>query len=193
MAMAPARSPSTNATPEEILRALADPERLAVAGTLARAPATATELASALGLTPERVRRHLNRLATVAVVRGEEDRRTFRLVPETLRAAALEVGPPREPGVALGAVFEEEEVVLRNYFRGGRLREIPARQNKKRIVLARLALEFEPGVHYQEGEVNRILTTFHDDYASLRRHLVDEGFLDRESGEYWRSGGPVEV
>jgi len=28
MAMPPARSPSTTATPEEILRALADPERL---------------------------------------------------------------------------------------------------------------------------------------------------------------------
>ena len=191
--MPPARPPSTNATHEEILRALADPERLAVAGTLARAPATATDLASALGLTPDRVRRHLNRLAKVGLVQGEEDRRTFRLMPETLRAAAREIGPPREPGLALGAVFDEEETVLRNYFRGGRLREIPARLGKKRIVLARLALEFEPGVHYLEREVNRILAKFHDDYASLRRHLVDEGFLDRESGEYWRSGGPVEV
>ena len=29
--------------------------------------------------------------------------------------------------------------------------------------------------------------------ASLRRFLVDEGFLSRRGGEYWRTGGPVEL
>jgi hypothetical protein len=29
------------------------------------------------------------------------------------------------------------------------------------------------------------------DYAALRRSLVDEDFLGREGGEYWRTGGPV--
>ncbi len=37
-------------TPEEILRALADPERLAIAGALALAPRTARELAEGLEL-----------------------------------------------------------------------------------------------------------------------------------------------
>ncbi|MGH9192666.1 MAG: DUF2087 domain-containing protein [Acidimicrobiales bacterium] len=41
------------------------------------------------------------------------------------------------------------------------------------------------------GQVNAILRRFHEDVASLRRFLVDEGFLDRASGEYWRSGGGV--
>ena len=35
--------------------------------------------------------------------------------------------------------------------------------------------------------------TAYDDYAALRRYLVDEGFLTREGGIYWRSGGTVEV
>ena len=96
--------------------------------------------------------------------------------------------------MALGAVDREEETVLRQYFRSGRLREIPARAGRKRrIVLTRLALEFDVGIHYAERTVNAILTRFHPDYATLRRYLVDEGFLDREGGEYWRSGGPVEV
>jgi len=93
-----------DATPDEILRALADPERLAVAGALAREPRTAGDLASALELPVARVRRHLTRLAAVALVRVASDRKTHSLVPETLRRAALEVGPPREPGVALGAM-----------------------------------------------------------------------------------------
>lgn len=43
-------------TPEEILRALADPERLQVAGALARDTLTAAELAADLGLPVARVR-----------------------------------------------------------------------------------------------------------------------------------------
>ena len=29
----------------------------------------------------------------------------------------------------------------------------------------------------------------HADTAALRRYLVDEDFLSRAAGEYWRSGG----
>ncbi|MBD0322694.1 MAG: DUF2087 domain-containing protein [Aldersonia sp.] len=28
---------------------------------------------------------------------------------------------------------------------------------------------------------------------TLRRFLVDDGFLDRAEGEYWRAGGRVDV
>ncbi len=181
------------ATPGEILRALADPERLAIAGALARGPTTGAALAEQLGVPVARVRRHLIRLAGAGVARLEADRRTYRLEPETLRRAATEVGPPREAGVALGAVFDQEESVLRAYFRGGRLREMPAKQSKRRIVLERLAMEFEVGVRYPEREVNQILGRFNNDYATLRRFLVDEGLLSRAGGEYWRSGGPVET
>jgi hypothetical protein len=182
-----------SAAPEDLLRVLADPERLAVAGALATGPKTAGELSAAVGLPLQRVRRHLARLSAAGLARPAGDRRTYRLDPETLRRAATEIGPARGAGIALGAVDEEEEAVLRSYFRGGRLREIPGRQSKRRIVLSRLALEFDIGVRYPEREVNRTLNRFHDDHASLRRYLVDEGFLSRDKGQYWRSGGPVEV
>jgi hypothetical protein len=38
-----------------------------------------------------------------------------------------------------------------------------------------------------------MLGAFHDDYAALRRYLVDEEFLSREGGSYWRTGGSVDV
>ncbi len=41
--------------------------------------------------------------------------------------------------------------------------------------------------------MNAVLRTFFDDYAALRRYLVDEGLLSRKDGEYWRSGGTVET
>ena len=64
---------------------------------------------------------------------------------------------------------------------------------KRRVVLERIALEFEPGVRYAEREVNAIVGRFATDHAALRRYLVDEGFLAREAGVYWRTGGRVDV
>jgi hypothetical protein len=186
-------TPVTDATPDELLRVLADPERLQIAGALAARPRSPDELSKELGLPPARVRRHLARLSAAGLAAVDAERRTYALVPETLREAALEVGPPREAGLALGAVYEEEEAVLRSYFRAGRLREIPARRSKRRIVLTRLALEFEPGVRYSEPEVNELLGRFHPDVAALRRYLVDEEFLGRDRTGYWRTGGPVDT
>lgn len=74
----------------------------------------------------------------------------------------------------------------------GRLITVPAKRAKRLLVLDRLAQLFEPGERYPEAEVNRRLRTVHDDVAMLRRYLVDEGFLDREGGVYWRIGGSVE-
>jgi hypothetical protein len=182
-----------DATPEELLRVLADPERLAVAGALASASRTAGQLAIDLALPLDRIRRHLVRLTGAGLALVDPDRRTYRLRADALRRAAQQVGPARDAGLALGALFEEEEAVLKHYFRAGRLTEMPAKLSKRRVVLTRLALEFDAGVRYSESEVNERLQRYHDDYATLRRYLVDEGMLSRERGEYWRSGGPVEV
>jgi hypothetical protein len=180
-------------TPHEILRALADPERLQMLGVLARRSAGPGELSELLEVPAARVRKHLNRLTAAGIVRLNDDRRSYRLDPETLRWAAEQVGPPRQAGIALGAANEDEEVVLRTFFRDGRLTEIPARESKRRIVLERISLEFEPGVRYDERTVNAIVGRFYGDHAAIRRYLVDEGFLSRERGEYWRSGGRVDV
>jgi hypothetical protein len=180
-------------TPDEILRALADPQRLAIAGTLAAGDRSADEIAAATGVTIARAHKHLNRLTAAGVVRVNDDRHTYRLDPETLRWAAEQVGPPRDAGLALGAATDDEEAVLRTFFRDGRLTEIPAKESKRRIVLERVALEFEPGERYDEKEVNTIVGRFYNDYATLRRYLVDEGFLDREHGVYWRAGGRVDL
>lgn len=180
-------------TPDDILRALADPERLAIAGLLARGDASAPELAETLGLPLKRVRGHLNRLSAAGIARLREDRAGYRLDAETLRWAAEQVGPPRDPGMALGAATDDEEAVLRVFFRNGRLTEVPTKHAKRLIVLERIALAFEPGLRYDEKEVNVIVGGFFEDHAALRRLLVDEGFLDRDHGVYWRAGGRVDV
>jgi hypothetical protein len=178
-------------TPDDILRALADPERLAIAGALAQGDQGPTSLADALGIPLKRVRSHLNRLTATGVARLNDDRATYRLDPETLRWVASQVGPPRGTGIALGAANEDEETVLRAFFRNGRLTEVPMKRAKRRVVLERIALEFEPGIRYEEKEVNMMVGRFFDDHAAIRRYLVDEGLLDRDHGQYWRAGGRV--
>lgn len=117
----------------------------------------------------------------------------WRAVAETLRAAT-EANPrqsdnalPPEPVVRDPTTAS----LLRGFFARGRLTHVPAAHAKRMVVLDYLAQSFEPGVRYEETKVNRILGKFHDDYAALRRYLVDAGFLSRSENMYWRSGGSV--
>ena len=83
--------------------------------------------------------------------------------------------------------------VLGRFLKDGRLTVIPAKAAKRRLVLDHLAQMFEPGRRYPEAEVNALLQRVHPDTAALRRYLVDEGFMARADGVYWRIGGSLEV
>lgn len=74
------------------------------------------------------------------------------------------------------------------FVKDGRLQSIPSSPAKRLVILDWVAQMFEPGRRYSEAMVNLTIGQRHADTAALRRYLVDEGFLDRESGVYWRSG-----
>jgi hypothetical protein len=95
------------------------------------------------------------------------------------RWAARQDGRSRDP--VLRAFFDAD----------GRLTQIPAKHTKRLVVLDVLAQEFEPGERYRETEVNNRLRAYHPDVAALRRYLVENLFLAREAGWYWRTGGSV--
>lgn len=124
---------------------------------------------------------------------GDPSDDRWRAVPETLRSATegntrqADTALPPEPVVRDPGTLS----LLRGFFARGRLTHVPAAHAKRMVVLDYLAQSFEPGVHYEETKVNRILGNFHDDYAALRRYLVDAGFLSRSENMYWRSGGSV--
>jgi len=77
--------------------------------------------------------------------------------------------------------------------RDGRLTSIPSARSKRRVVLDHVVRVFEPGRRYPEREVDTLLRAFHPDHAALRRYLIDEDFMAREAGVYWRTGGTSEV
>jgi hypothetical protein len=86
-------------------------------------------------------------------------------------------------------VRRRQQVLRRFFDEHGRLVTIPAKHTTRLLVLDALAQRFTPGERYAETEVNARLRAAHDDVAALRRYLVDQGFLSREGGVYWRTGG----
>ncbi len=83
--------------------------------------------------------------------------------------------------------------MLATFVKDGRIVTMPTKRAKRLVVLDHVSQSFEPGRTYPETEVNERLRAFHEDVAALRRYLVDEGFLSREAGTYWRTGGTVPV
>jgi hypothetical protein len=75
---------------------------------------------------------------------------------------------------------------LSRFFRGGRLETMPARAKDRRAVLEYIVAGFAVARSYDEDEVNRQLQPFSNDFATLRRYLIDAGLLHRENGVYRR-------
>ena len=176
------------------LKAFVDPVRLRLLGALSERPATADDLATRLGLPRARLERNLAMLARGGLLRTSEEGRyeldlarvngLGRLLDSlepTAREEASLTGPDGRPLPA------EDAKILRGYLDGDRLREIPAQQRKRLVVLRYLRDRcFTEDRLYPEKEVNQRLGLFHRDVASLRRYLVDSGLMIRAAGEYRR-------
>ena len=97
--------------------------------------------------------------------------------------------PELDPEAVIEAVTRDPR--LRAFTGHGRIEALPARQARRHLLLDKIAQAFEPGVRYSERRGSLFLGALHADYAALRRQLVDEEFLSRSDGQYWRSGGTV--
>ncbi|MDD6719781.1 MAG: DUF2087 domain-containing protein [Lactobacillus porci] len=78
---------------------------------------------------------------------------------------------------------------ITGFFKDGRLQVIPRKQKAKDALFDALIDRFEFGRDYTEMEVNEVLAAVYDDYAILRRYLVDTGYLERDpyGRHYWRA------
>jgi len=61
------------------------------------------------------------------------------------------------------------------------------KDEKRLFILKIITQQFEKDRKYTDKQVNAILKAIYDDYATIRRSLVDYGFMDRTSDnrEYW--------
>jgi hypothetical protein len=71
--------------------------------------------------------------------------------------------------------------VVGKYIKNGKIIQIPRKLKDKEELFDELIISFEDEVKYTEKEVNLILSKFYDDYAILRRYLVDYNYLRRDN------------
>lgn len=96
-------------------------------------------------------------------------------------AVQQDVSPHR---AAYDAARAEQERLVGRLFTDGRIARVPAKRKVRAAVLLEVVSRFEPGREYSEKEVNEVLLGVHEDFAYLRRELVNYHYLEREAGRY---------
>jgi hypothetical protein len=170
------------------VKALVSADRLRIVGVLARGKASQSDIAEQLHLPIRDVFNHLTFLMEVGIVHEEDG--LYDLDEKTVESFARGQFEGKRP--TYEASEEEPEnvrKVMKNYLNAeGTLKQIPPQKSKLLIILNFIADAFAYDTNYTEKEVNMILRRFHVDTAALRRYLVDNGLMGRESNgtRYWR-------
>jgi DNA-binding CsgD family transcriptional regulator len=77
---------------------------------------------------------------------------------------------------------EDRNKTIKAYMNeSGALNQFPAKEKKKIILLREIMKNFKHDQEYCEEEVNKILERIYSDYATIRRALIEYGFLDRSN------------
>lgn len=165
-----------------LFKTLAHEGRIRVAAAIIPAPKSVEDVAGELGVSRREAAECLGMLAHVGLAVSEEVGGitvysfSRRPLVEVLKALGEKT---RAPDLT-DDMDEFDRRVLTTFVVDGRLTSIPAQQKKRDAVLRYLAERFEPEHMYDEREVNALLREYHPDVASLRRYLVDGGFLQRQ-------------
>jgi ArsR family transcriptional regulator len=176
----------------DLLRLFADPKKVKLLGHLCDDSLPLHTLASAAGLSEAETMQLVQSLQKAGLLEETFAADGFRwqykpsAIFEALRETKAAAGPTDLPPGA--SVFDAK--VLGDFFVNGRLKVIPVQRKKREVVLRYLAEKFDPGRTYTEQEVSFLLLNYHEDYASLRREMVDTGLMERANGIYRRT--PVE-
>ena len=179
-----------NEQPEilSFVKAMASADRLRIVGLLSQGSKRAAEIAEVLGMHPSDVNRHLEQLTASGVVTEADG--VYDLDEQAIESLARSQFEGKRPSY-VPKEDQEEDVrkVLKAYLNAdGTIRQLPQEGKKMLIILHFILDAFSFGANYTEKEVNTILRRFHTDTATLRRSLIDYGFMARESDgtRYWR-------
>ena len=171
-----------------ILRVFADTQKVRLLGLLCESPLPLHTLARAAEMSEAEAMRQIGSLKEAGLLAETFAADGFRwqYQPKALYEALASLKQDAKPAGLSEDWTAEEAKVLGDFFVGGRLKAIPAQRKKKDIVVRYLAQQFEIGRTYTEQEVNFVLLDYHEDYATLRREMVDTKRMRRESGIYER-------
>jgi transposase-like protein len=184
-------SPESIETVLPLLKLLANETRLRVIGLVADGEQSVGSLARRLEVTEATMSHHLSKLTAsgLLTMRAEGTTHYFRLDPEALAAINKSLLRPaklmRAPPSASGSGAKAR--ILQSFIEDGRLKKIPESHAKRQVVLEWVVDQLEDR-RYREREISEILKRHFDDYATLRRELINHRLMVREHGIYWKAG-----
>ncbi|MDP9729738.1 DUF2087 domain-containing protein [Alicyclobacillus tolerans] len=172
----------------QLLKALADKNRIRILGILTQHETSVDELSAYTGLKPPTVSHHLSRLRELGLVsmRADGNVHFYKFQTESLRRLNRLLQPEKLAAMATAEGDAWEQKVLNDFLIGEQLKEIPASRKKRLVILKWLLEKFEWDVRYPESEVNEILKRHHPDFATIRREFIGNKLMLRENGVYWR-------
>jgi predicted transcriptional regulator len=172
--------------------ALLDLDRLRVVAALSAGPANRMRLAELTGLSHRDLLRHIDSLQHAGLVRLQppaarqpDQYSPYELDQEAFTAARRAMG--KYKGVKPRPT-DQRLLTLETFMPGGKLNAFPRKNEQIVVILDEVARKFEPERQYAEREVNGTLEEINEDYCTLRRLLVDYGYLSRTGGIYTRNG-----
>ncbi len=165
-----------------LFKALGNPTRLLMVNLIRLNPRHTEELASILKLSPGTISHHLGNLSEAGLLESKKEQyyMTYSLVPGVLDIKLEDMVSMSQPGLEQSVEKDAfKDKVMRAFFERGRLLQIPTQQKKLHVILEEIVKAFEPDKSYTEREVNIIIADFHDDFATLRRELINFHYMTR--------------
>lgn len=174
----------------QFFQVFSNESRLKIIGYLANKERSVGELAELLNLKEPTVSHHLAELKGLGLVdvRAEGTMRIYQLNARALEAISKDIfARPNLAAMVPKSDLTEEERVLRVWVKDGRIVDIPAQEKKKQFIMRWLAQQIDPERRWTEREFNELMAQYNEDFATLRRYLVESGYVARDKGIYWRT------
>ncbi len=165
-----------------LFKMLGDETRYNIVCMLYRSDSYVELIAEKLKLTPGTVCFHLKKLESIGLVKCS--RQQFYIIYSLNREMITEsIENYLEADSFVSAEETYREKVLASFFHNEKLLRIPVQEKKREIVLAEIMKDFtEPT--YEEKQVNEIIRRRYEDFCTLRRWLISDGFMMRDNNIY---------
>lgn len=138
-----------------------------------------------LGITPSTVRNHRFKLKE-----KEKQARIFLSIMTLLDQPEMVL--PHKGATMMDDRYDitekERQKILETYLdENGRITTFPAKEKRKLVLLAELTRHFDPKKNYSEQALNTILKQYVADHVTVRRYLIEYGFMARtkDGQSYW--------
>ncbi len=169
-----------------LLKLLADETRLEILNILLKEDSYVEKIACELSLTPATICYHLKKMESAGVVNCSRSQFyiIYSLNRDIFDKPLYELIKKDDQVVDTEEKYKKE--VISNFFKYGRLTQIPTQRKKREIVLAEILLQFEFDREYGEKEVNEIILRYHEDFCTIRREMIAFGMMTRDHEIYKR-------